>query len=165
MKIKDLLLETVDGKNLHLEHLDDEIWNRGYNGAVEAINYLEGATNLLKGDTTQRYFATKKWDGCIHPDLQLNTDKGQLRIEEVIDRHNGGELFNVLSHNMENSIDEMVPIIAANKQVGHKQWIEIELENGDLLRLTEDHEVFTTNRGWIKAKDLTIEDDIKEPNK
>ena len=38
MKIQQLV-ETVEGKNTHLEHLDDEIWNRGYQGAVEAINY------------------------------------------------------------------------------------------------------------------------------
>ena len=72
MKINELLLETVDGKNLHLEHLDDEIWNRGYQGAEEAINYIEGATNLLKGNTNQRYFATKKWDGS--PALFVGTD-------------------------------------------------------------------------------------------
>jgi hypothetical protein len=72
MKISQLLLETVDGKNLHLEHLDDEIWNRGYLGAVEAINYLEGAAGLLAGTTNQKYFATKKWDGS--PALLMGTD-------------------------------------------------------------------------------------------
>jgi hypothetical protein len=72
MKIKELILETVDGKNLHLEHLDDEIWNRGFAGAEEAINYLEGATGMLVGNSTGRYFATKKWDGS--PALFVGTD-------------------------------------------------------------------------------------------
>jgi len=62
MKIQQLF-ETVDGKNLHLEHLDDEIWNRGYQGAAEAIAYIEGAAGLLAGTTNEAYFATKKWDG------------------------------------------------------------------------------------------------------
>ena len=72
MKINQIITETVDGKNLHLEHLDDEIWNRGYNGAAEAIDYIEGATNLLQGSSDQRYFATKKWDGS--PALFVGTD-------------------------------------------------------------------------------------------
>ena len=72
MKISQIINETVDGRNLHLEHLDDEIWNRGYQGAVEAINYLEGATGLLMGHSDGRYFATKKWDGS--PALLVGTD-------------------------------------------------------------------------------------------
>ena len=71
MKIQQLV-ETVEGKNTHLEHLDDEIWNRGYQGAVEAINYLQGAAGLLHGHTDGRYFATKKWDGS--PAIFVGTD-------------------------------------------------------------------------------------------
>lgn len=72
MKIQQIITETVDGKNTHLEHLDDEIWNRGYQGAVEAINYLQGATALLHGNTDGHYFATKKWDGS--PAIFVGTD-------------------------------------------------------------------------------------------
>jgi hypothetical protein len=72
MKINQIINEAVDGKNTHLEHLDDEIWNRGHQGAIEAIDYIEGATNLLAGSAEQRYFATKKWDGS--PALLLGTD-------------------------------------------------------------------------------------------
>lgn len=72
MKIQQIITETVDGKNVHLEHLDDEIWNRGYQGAVEAINYLQGAAGLLHGNTDGHYFATKKWDGS--PAIFVGTD-------------------------------------------------------------------------------------------
>jgi intein/homing endonuclease len=37
--------------------------------------------------------------------------------------------------------------------------VELVLENGQVLKLTPDHKVFTQNRGYIEAKDLT-EDDI-----
>jgi hypothetical protein len=72
MKIQQIITETVDGKNLHLEHLDDEVWNRGHQGAVEALQYLEGAAGLLLGTSDQSYFATKKWDGS--PALFMGTD-------------------------------------------------------------------------------------------
>lgn len=41
-------------------------------------------------------------------------------------------------------------------------YIELEMENGRTLRLTADHLVFTTNRGWVAAGDLTLEDDLCE---
>ena len=34
------LKESKGGKNLHLEHLEDEILNGGINGARAAVNFL-----------------------------------------------------------------------------------------------------------------------------
>jgi len=36
--------------------------------------------------------------------------------------------------------------------------IELTLDNGETLKLTPDHKVFTENRGWIEAAQLTDED-------
>ena len=38
--------------------------------------------------------------------------------------------------------------------------IKIELQNGDYLRLTPDHKVFTENRGWVEAANLKDDDVI-----
>lgn len=38
--------------------------------------------------------------------------------------------------------------------------IEIELENGELLKLTPNHEVYVVGKGWIEAGNLLEEDDI-----
>ena len=35
-------------KNLHLEHLEDEIINNGINGGRNAINFLRELRNMLK---------------------------------------------------------------------------------------------------------------------
>ena len=40
MNFKDFLNEAKEGANLHLEHLEDNVLNRGTNGAREAINFL-----------------------------------------------------------------------------------------------------------------------------
>jgi intein/homing endonuclease len=37
--------------------------------------------------------------------------------------------------------------------------IEIALDNGEVLKLTPDHKVFTETRGWVEAAQLT-EDDV-----
>ena len=35
------LAEGAEGKNLHLEHLEDEVLNNGVNGTRAAINFLQ----------------------------------------------------------------------------------------------------------------------------
>jgi intein/homing endonuclease len=111
-------------------------------------------------DNAQEY-VTIKWDGCIHPDLKIRTNKGVFRIEEVIDRYLSGEDFKVVAHDFETGADVSTNINHAVKEFGNKSWVEIELENGEILRMTADHEVFTTNRGWVQAQHLTDSDDIK----
>ena len=63
-----LLTESVvaeaEGKNTHLEHLEDNIFNKGYDGAKEAINYLYSLHEMLDGSTNSPVSMTTKWDGA-----------------------------------------------------------------------------------------------------
>ena len=63
-----LLTESVvaeaEGKNTHLEHLEDNIFNKGYEGAKEAINYLYSLHEMLEGNTNTPVSMTTKWDGA-----------------------------------------------------------------------------------------------------
>ena len=43
------LTEDKGGKNLHLEHLEDEILNYGVEGGRAAINFLQSLRNMLAG--------------------------------------------------------------------------------------------------------------------
>ena len=45
----DLLKEDQAGKNLHLEHLEDEIINNGVAGCRAAINFLQSLRDMLAG--------------------------------------------------------------------------------------------------------------------
>ena len=46
LTFKEFLLEDKNGKNLHLEHLEDEILNFGIGGARGAINFLQELSDL-----------------------------------------------------------------------------------------------------------------------
>lgn len=62
-------LNEADEKATHLEHLEDEIFNKGYVGALEAFNYIEGLKRMLtKEGTGENTRVTVKWDGspAIH---------------------------------------------------------------------------------------------------
>lgn len=59
-----ILLEGKDGKNTHLEHLEDNILNKGYAGAKEAVDYLYSLHSMLDGNAKSPISMTTKWDGA-----------------------------------------------------------------------------------------------------
>ena len=54
----------ASGKNTHLEHLEDNIFNRGFEGAKEAVNYLYSLHEMLEGNADAPVSMTTKWDGA-----------------------------------------------------------------------------------------------------
>lgn len=57
-----MIVEAAD-KNVHLEHVEDLIFNLGYNGAEAAIAYLEDLRVMLAEGTGTTNKITVKWDG------------------------------------------------------------------------------------------------------
>jgi hypothetical protein len=51
-------------KNLHLEHLEDNIINFGIDGGRQSITFLQELRNMLKGNSSGRVNMTVKWDGA-----------------------------------------------------------------------------------------------------
>ena len=60
----ELLTEDKAGKNLHLEHLEDEILNYGVDGGRAAINFLRSLRDMLAGSSRTSVNMTVKWDGA-----------------------------------------------------------------------------------------------------
>ena len=58
------LTEDKGGKNLHLEHLEDEIINYGVDGGRAAINFLRSLRDMLAGASRSSVNMTVKWDGA-----------------------------------------------------------------------------------------------------
>ena len=59
-----VLLEDKGGKNLHLEHIEDEILNYGVDGGRAAINFLQSLRDMLAGSARSSVNMTVKWDGA-----------------------------------------------------------------------------------------------------
>ena len=51
-------------KNLHLEHLEDEIINNGIDGGRAAINFVRSLRDMMKGNSKSKVNMTVKWDGA-----------------------------------------------------------------------------------------------------
>ena len=58
------LLEGKEGKNLHLEHIEDEILNFGVPGGRAAINFVRSLRDMLAGESRSSVNMTVKWDGA-----------------------------------------------------------------------------------------------------
>ena len=53
----------TEEKNVHMEHLEDNILNAGVDGARQYINYLRSLRDMLAGKTASKVNVTVKWDG------------------------------------------------------------------------------------------------------
>lgn len=61
LKLKDYLVEE---KNVHMEHIEDLIFNEGVNGTRKAINFLRDLRDMLAGHSKSKITSTVKWDGA-----------------------------------------------------------------------------------------------------
>lgn len=96
---------------------------------------------------------------CVIGETLVTTNKGKIRIDELVKRYQKGEKFKVQSYNIETNELEYKDVELAIKTKDNAEVIKLTLENNETITLTPDHKVFTENRGWIEASNLT-EDDI-----
>lgn len=157
MNYKELLEATQAATGRKYQHVEDLVFTNGSLGGLHAVERLR---SMIEEKNTLEL----KWDGCIDGDTLLLTNKGDVPIKEVVWLNRLGEDIKVFGRNLNGSIpiDEMTEVSATAMSTGTKAWIEIEFANGGLLRCTVDHQIFTTNRGWVKAGELTLDDDVQE---
>lgn len=90
--------------------------------------------------------------GCFLPDTRVKMANGHFKPisminvgDKVIDAYgNPQEVYDTLVYDVDEEI------------------IELEFENGKIIRCTKDHKFLTNNRGWVEAQNLSDEDDIVE---
>ena len=69
-----------ESKNLHMEHLEDAIFNEGSKGTVEAIRFLESVTEMLAGNSKSSVNITVKWDGAPAVFAGVNPENGKFFV-------------------------------------------------------------------------------------
>jgi hypothetical protein len=78
---QDYLLESKEGKNLHLEHLEDEVLNGGVSGTRGAISFLQSLRDMLSGHATGKTLnLTTKWDGAPAIFAGINPENGKFFV-------------------------------------------------------------------------------------
>ena len=69
-----------ESKNLHMEHIEDAIFNEGSKGTVEAIRFLESVTDMLSGNSKSSVNITVKWDGAPAVFAGVNPENGKFFV-------------------------------------------------------------------------------------
>ena len=81
MKFLDFLVEAKnEGANLHLEHLEDNIFNFGVNGTRQSIDFLRSLRDMLSGHSQSKVNVTTKWDGAPAVICGINPENGKFFV-------------------------------------------------------------------------------------
>jgi ribonucleoside-diphosphate reductase alpha chain len=102
---------------------------------------------------------------CFPGDALVHTDRGLIRFTELFARANQGESFAVYTHDITNpdAPAERVELTRPDALMitGFNEIVRLGFDNGMQLRCTPNHRLFTTNRGYVEAAELTAEDQVK----
>jgi group I intron endonuclease len=87
------------------------------------------------------------------PDALVDTPFGPRQIQHL----QKGEIIYGYNEETQRRAQTVVEDIVSRRK---DEYLEVELENGHVLKLTPEHLVFTKNRGWVEAQTLTPADDL-----
>ena len=110
--------------------------------------------------------AVDEFHKCFDYDTKITTNLGKLKIGDIVKNKTH---CMVLSYNEHTNKVEWKQITNwfANEVTSPMIELTIQRENGDIktLKCTLNHKIYTSNRGWVSANDLTEDDDIVENKK
>jgi ribonucleoside-diphosphate reductase alpha chain len=126
----------------------------------------------MQFDTTINHWHTAANTGringsnpCFPGSAKVHTDKGLVRFSELLDRVRVGETFGIYTHDATNpdAPAERMEITTpeAVMVTGFNEIVRLRFSNGAELRCTPGHRIFTTNRGYVEASELTEHDTVK----
>lgn len=90
--------------------------------------------------------------GCFVPNSRVKMSDGMFCPIDMVNV--GDEVIDAFG-NVQEVIDTLQYEI-------DEEIIELEFENGKIIKCTKEHEFLTHNRGWVKAFELNDKDDIAE---
>lgn len=131
-----------------------EVWNRiadmAWKSADPGVIFVD---RMNEFNPLVKSYLIECTNPCIVGDTKIMTDRGEIRIDEMNINDK------VLTYNTETNELEFEDISFVGKTKENVDIIEVEVDDGEILRLTPDHKVFTENRGYVIASDL-LENDV-----
>ncbi len=101
---------------------------------------------------------------CFPADQRVVTDRGLIRIGDLVARAAAGEHFSVYTNDVTSQSEPAKRVVATAPTrymvTGTNEIVELRFSDGSRLRCTPGHRVWTANRGWVHAQDLTSDDRV-----
>jgi len=151
------VIETVPARSL-FRQMSEAAWECADPGIQfdTAINRWHTASN------TGRISASNP---CFTGDSLVHTDRGLVRFDELVDRINRGEEFRVWTHDATGAGEPTEGVVLTSPDAvmitGVNPVLRLQFNTGHEVRCTPNHRLFTANRGWVEAHELSEEDDVR----
>jgi len=145
-------------KEIDPKKLWKKIVHNAWKSAEPGILFWDNIINESIPDCYSEYgFKTVSTNPCLTSDSLIMTDNGEITIKQIVDNFDDTK-YNVLTYNEKSKQLEYNQVNDALLSKRNANIIELELEDGTLLKLTPDHKVYTENRGWVEASQLNEND-------
>lgn len=135
--------------------LPEQFWE-GYKGNGEPFGLIN--LNLSRscgrlGDTQYLDPEVRGYNPCFHPDTLVSTVNGPIKISDITEPTYVYTMLQDGSLGIRKSS-------AAWLTRKNAETLKIKINSGAELIVTPDHKIFVKNKGWIKAKDLKVKDQV-----
>jgi ribonucleotide reductase alpha subunit len=149
------VLKTVKAREL-MKLMAESAWQCGDPG----IQYDTTINDWHTSSNTARINASNP---CFPGDARVHTTEGPLAFAELYEHAAAGRWFHVYTHratasNPGKGVLVSTPVMVM--QTGIKPLVALTFSNGRKLRCTPNHRLWTRNRGYVPAADLTSDDQV-----
>ena len=111
--------------------------------------------NSTKKAPKLMFHGTTKLHGCFQKDTLVKLSNGEnVRISDMI------EGCYIKSFDIKSKDYTDNKVIRVINQSLNKKWVKLIFDSSELI-CTEDHKIWTNNRGYVEAKDLTVFDEFQ----
>ncbi|MGO9822010.1 MAG: LAGLIDADG family homing endonuclease [Solirubrobacteraceae bacterium] len=148
------------GKPISARELMREIAEAAWRCADPGVQY----------DTTINHWHTCPQSGrinasnpCFPADACVHTTQGLMSIADLFERGENGEKIHVYTHRAtagEPGSGVTATQVVAFMRNGVSPIVRLRFANGAQLRCTPNHRIWTLNRGYVRAEDLTERDQV-----
>ncbi len=148
-------VETLSAQALLLE-LSEAAWQCGDPG-------MQFDTTINDWHTTPVSGRINGSNPCFPGDARVHTTKGLLPIAELFERTKAGEDVEVYTHRAtaeRPSSGVLASLPLAVMRNGTSPVVRLRFGNGAELRCTPNHRIWTVNRGYVAAEELTQDDEV-----
>jgi ribonucleoside-diphosphate reductase alpha chain len=150
------VIERVDAREL-LHEMATAAWECADPGIQYDGTINDWHTNPESGRITAS-------NPCFPADQRVVTDKGLVRIGDLVRRAANEETFGVYTNDVTAKADPADRITATSPSrymvTGTNEILELRFSDGARLRCTPGHRIWTANRGWVHAEELTEDDKV-----
>ena len=149
------VIETVEARGL-LKQMAEAAWEC----ADPGVQY---DTTINSWHTCPNSGRINASNPCFPGDARVHTTLGLVPFAELYERAQTGEEFRIYTHRATadkpgSGVVATVPL--AVMRTGVKPIVRLQFANGQELRCTQNHRIWTTNRGYVRADALKADDDI-----